>query len=483
MRSNRGYSCISCPIKVKKIPFFLFLCFCWLQSVSQSIQQDSSRDVRIRDIHIVGNKKTHEKIITRELSIEKGGTYQLKNLVDSLVYDRNRIYNTNLFNEVELSIQELGDGEADLLISLEERWYFYPLPIFNLSDRNFNVWWKTHNHDFNRVKYGIKLTQFNFRGRNERLRFTFQSGYEQRFLFNYRIPYIDKKQQHGLTPEVIRTTNNNLSYKTVDHQREFQEGDVQLRVATGVSLIHSYRKNFYDYHFLGFSFISTHIADTIATLNPNYFGNGRTRQKFASLGYGYQYDQRDNVNYPLNGAKFFIYLSKSGLGIYDDVSFWTLQCTGVKYWSIGNDFFLGNSISGYWSTGGQPFFNYSGLGFERQMYVRGYELDLIEGKSFLLSRNSFRKLLWKHKSDISKVMPLEQFHTLPFAFYGKVFFDGGYVKSFEGYQNNERLTDKFIHGMGLGIDVVTAYDLVIRFEYSTNSDRENQFFLNFMADL
>ena len=478
-----GHRRLGCSSEVKKTTFLFFLIFCTFQSVSQTINSDSSRLVEIGDIHIVGNKKTVERIIMRELSVEIGGSYSYKLLVDTLVFDQNRMYNTNLFNEVDITIQELGGGNVDLLITVDERWYFYPLPIFKLADRNFNDWWVNQNHDFNRVKYGIKLTQFNFRGRGERIRFTLQSGFEQRYLFNYRIPYIDKKQQHGSTPEFVHTTNNNLSYETNDHLRRFLEGDHWLRTATGASIVHTYRKNFYDFHSLGLAMISTHIADTIAILNPNYFGGGQTRQKFFSLGYGYQYDRRDNINYPLSGSNFFANINKTGLGLFDDVDFWTLQGTVVKYWDFGNGYYFGSAFSGYVSSGNQPFFNYRGLGFDKRLNVRGYELDLIEGKSFLLTQNSMRKLIWKHKSDISKVMPLKQFKTLPFAFYGKLFFDGGYVKSFDGYVNNDRLTDKFIYGLGVGIDLVTIYDLVIRFEYSTNSDRENQFFLNFKADL
>ncbi|MCP4457825.1 MAG: BamA/TamA family outer membrane protein [Cytophagales bacterium] len=470
---------------MKKYSFLLIFSLYWFSSFSQEVGSDSSRIVQIRDVHIVGNKKTKEKIITRELSVEVGKRYPLTLLTDTLVFDRNRIYNTNLFNEVEITVQELGDGTVDLLITVDERWYVYPFPKFKLSDKNFNVWWKTYDHDFNRVNYGIKVTHFNFRGRNEKINFSFQSGFEQRFLFNYRMPYIDKKQQHGLKPEFILTTNNELPYGTVDHRRNLTsiKSDDQLRKIVGGSLLHTFRKNFYDYHFLSLGMVSTHIADTIAIMNPNYFGNGRTRQKFFSLGYGYQNDQRDNVNYPLAGFNFFISLNKTGLGIVDDVDYWTIKGTGTKYWDLENGFYLGNSISGYVSSGNQPFFNLGGLGFDKRLEVRGYDQDLIEGKAYFLTKNSLRKLIWKHKGNIKKVIPVKQFQTFPIALYGKLFADGGYVKSFDGYLNNDRLTDKFIYGLGVGLDLVTIYDLVFRFECSTNRGRKNEFSMFLQADL
>lgn len=449
--------------------------------MSQHIEQDSFRWVQVKDIHIVGNKKTKESIITRELSVERGESYSLRSLVDMLAFDRDRIYNTNLFSEVDIKVQELGAGAVTLLIVVKERWYFYPVPIFKLADRNFNDWWVTQNHDLDRITYGIRLTQYNVRGRNELLRLTFQSGFDRRFLFHYRIPYIDKKQRHGLTSRFILEANNNVSYQTADHLRKFLEGNVRLKKTTGGDILHTYRKNFYVFHFMNLGIISTQIADTLALLNPNYLGDGRTHQKFVRIGYGYKSDHRDNVNYPTSGSHFFVNLTKTGLGIFDDVDYWTIQGLFSKYKDLGRGYSFGNAISGYVSIGNQPFFNFYGLGFDKHVQVRGYELDLVEGQAFLLSKNSFRKFLWKHKSDISRIMPLEQFNTFPIALYGKLFFDGGYVKSFKGYENNDRLTDKVLYGLGVGLDVVTLYDLVIKFEYSTNRDHENQLFLNFQV--
>jgi hypothetical protein len=46
-----------------------------------------------------------------------------------------------------------------LLVDVNERWYTFPVPIFELSDRNFNEWWQNYNHDFRRVNYGLRLYQ------------------------------------------------------------------------------------------------------------------------------------------------------------------------------------------------------------------------------------------------------------------------------------------------------------------------------------
>ena len=451
--------------------------------VSGQTNNDSLRQITIRHIHITGNNKTIDRIITREIEVQPGMSYSLKRVVDSLEYDRYRIYNTNLFNEVEVSLAEIPGDSADILVDVEERWYFYPVPLFRPADRSFVDWWYNQNGDLSRVNYGLRLTQWNFRGRAERLRIEAQTGFEDRLSLNYKIPYIDRKQRHGLIPEIFYFTSKNLGYATEDHLRQFIMADEQMRRSVGVSVIHTYRKKFYEYHFTSLGFFNTHINDTIAFLNPNYLGDGRTRQLFMTASYGYGFDTRDNINFPLSGHTLFGSVSKSGLGIFKDVDFWSSSLAGSKFWNLGKGFYQGSYLQGYWSTDGdRALLNFYGLGFEPQILARGYDRDLIEGRAFLLSKNSTRFRLWQRKYDISRVMPLQQFQTFPIAIYGKLFYDAAYVWGFEGYENNDRLTNKAIYGIGAGLDIVSMYDFVIRLEYSTNRAGQQQFFVNFGAD-
>lgn len=480
-RNCKGRVQTGCFEIVKKLLLVLFLGAFGVQLIGQETQ-DSTRSVTIRNIHIIGNEKTKEHIIKRELKVEIGESYQLKELADTLQFDRNRIYNTNLFDEVQVELQEVGDGNADLLITVGERWYFYPIPLFKLADRSFNDWWYNQNHSFQRVNYGIRATHWNMRGRNERFRVELQSGFEDKVIVNYRMPYIDKNLHHGLMPEVFYFTSKNLGYTTTDHLRQFVLAEEQMRRSVGVSVIHTYRKRFYDYHFTGVGFYDTHINDSIVALNPNYLGDGRDRQRFFTATYGYQNDTRNNINYPLKGHNVFGAISKAGLGL-GDVDYWSVTARGAKYFDLGKNFYQASYVHGYWSTNDdRAFLNYYGLGFEKQYLVRGYELDLIEGRSFILTKNSTRKLLFKTKKDISKIMPLKQFQTFPLTLYGKVFFDGGYVQPFKNNEGNDRLSNKFIYSIGTGLDIVTVYDVVIRLEYSQNAEQETQFFLNFLAE-
>jgi hypothetical protein len=76
----------------------------------------------------------------------------------------------------------------------------------------------------------------------------------------------------------------------------------------------------------------------------------------------------------------------------------------------------------------------------------------------------------------------EKFNIIHYAIYLNLFIDLGYVYDDEFYQNNT-LSNSFQYGTGVGIDFVTYYDIVIRFEYSMNKMKETGFFIHFKASI
>jgi hypothetical protein len=65
-----------------------------------------------------------------------------------------------------------------------------------------------------------------------------------------------------------------------------------------------------------------------------------------------------------------------------------------------------------------------------------------------------------------------------------VFFDAGYVDTFQTWQSNgNQLPGTFLTGKGIGLDLVTYYEKVFRIEYSWNKNNEGGFFLHFVAPI
>ncbi|MEP4534844.1 MAG: BamA/TamA family outer membrane protein [Cyclobacteriaceae bacterium] len=441
--------------------------------------------VTINNIFILGNEKTQESIITRELSFSKGDTISMHRLIGFQTEDRNKIYNTNLFNTVEIQILELDSENVDILIKLTERWYLYPGIIFRTSagDRNFTNWWKNENHDLSRVNYGFNLSKYNLRGRDETVLLTAQFGFEKVFLLNYVVPYIDKNQKFGLITDIGYSEYKNLPYRTIDHYPRFILSEDIQRKSFGTSLSLSYRGSFYTRHFITTGFNTSTITDSVKVANPEYFNGKRTTQRYLRLSYSYTRDYRDNHTYPLRGNYISATLGRSGLGVFNDFNRWYLYASFYQYFDLGRKFFLGTNVSAHFSTKDVPYSRYLALGYENYI-VRGYELNVVEGPQALLFKSSLKKRLFKTAATIpDDWMPMKQFRRWPLALYLKTFFDAAYVNNYPNYELNSRLSNKPIYSVGLGLDFVTIHDLTIRLEESYNAEGQFNFVLGFKHDL
>ena len=71
---------------------------------------------------------------------------------------------------------------------------------------------------------------------------------------------------------------------------------------------------------------------------------------------------------------------------------------------------------------------------------------------------------------------------MPYALYLKAQFDGGYVYA-DQYRANNPLSNSWLYGGGLGLDFVTYYDRVFRFEYSVNKLGKGGLYIHFIAPI
>jgi len=449
-------------------------------SVKQNIDS-LERILQVDRIIIIGNKVTKNRIIERELSFKSGDTISVKNLPGALTWDRNKLYNLRLFNTVTVRALDLNNNHIDLLVEVTERWYIFPVPIFELSDRNINEWWNNYNHDFNRINYGLRIYKNNFRGRNETLRLTAQFGFVRKFDLQYRIPNLDKKQKQGISFGLDYGSPKNIAYMTLDHRLVFLQSKGVVRTTFGAGVNYSYRKSFYETHSVGVNYRSSEIVDTVLQLNPIYYNHNKTTQQYFSIGYSFNSEHRDVVLYPLKGYQFFATVSKSGIFAGDDLNQWEANVTYAKHWPLNNNFFLSNFSSGFISSRtNQPYSAFNAMGYQSQI-VRGYDNFVVEGPLFVLNKTTIKKKIFSHMYRMEQV-PLEQFRFLPIAVYIKAFADFGYVKNYPYYDEkslNQRLSNQLLSGSGIGVDVVTTYDLVLRFEYIfTQYQPSGGFFFN-----
>ena len=177
-----------------------------------SVSPDTT-SVIISKVFVIGNKITKDHIVVRELAFHIGDTIPASEFEAKRVRSEENIYNTSLFNSVKLTYLKNPDATTSVYVILKERWYIFPLPVFEVVDRNFNVWWRTK--DFSRIVYGGVLSWNNFRGRNETVALALRFGYIQQVSFSYSIPYINKNQHSGLNFGFSYSRNHQAAYKTI----------------------------------------------------------------------------------------------------------------------------------------------------------------------------------------------------------------------------------------------------------------------------
>jgi hypothetical protein len=85
-------------------------------------------------------------------------------------------------------------------------------------------------------------------------------------------------------------------------------------------------------------------------------------------------------------------------------------------------------------------------------------------------------------------IPTTKFNTIPLALYLNAFADAAYVYqtlSFSEDPDHDEnvLPNTLLFGIGLGFDIVTFYDIIVRMEGSMNKMGEAGFFLHFVAPI
>ncbi|MCF8365713.1 MAG: hypothetical protein K9H16_08025 [Bacteroidales bacterium] len=422
-----------------------------------------------------GNKITHPNIILRELTFSENDTIRAYEFAEKLTKSRENLLNTSLFNFVTIHDSVVSDREfshVHLHIHFIERWYLWPFPIFEISDRNFNSWME--NKDFNRISYGLMLVKENMRGRMETLNLLLRFGWDETYQMSYNVPYFNKKQTFGSGFGLGFSQNHEVAYETVGNKPvTIRDNDESIYKQFYSHFNITFRHSFYDYHSVQINYNYFVFGDTLLQLNPDYSFNGITVNEYLSLQYRFVSDHRDSKPYPLRGHYFEGTLSKSGFGVRKDGDISMMEISGSyrKYFAMSKKLFFSSDWVGKISTSrNQPYFYQQGLGYGRN-FVRGYELYVVDGQSYVLSKNTFKFNFVPTRVKEIGFIPTEKFSKIHYAFYLNWFIDAGYVDDFKNTEGND-LANRLLVGTGLGFDLVTYYDMVFRIEFSVNKEGE-----------
>jgi outer membrane protein assembly factor BamA len=428
--------------------------------------------VTIESITITGLKHTRPSIVYRELTFKEGDTLIQNDLGPILERNRNNLFNLGIFNEAIVNVSEWDTklNQIDITIDVKESWYIYALPIIELADRNFNVWWTTYNHSLDRLNLGGRLEWLNFTGRNDKLKAKLQVGYTPKQEIEYRFPYLNKAQSLGVTTGFQHSVNKEVSYLTTGNQEQFVQIDerkLQRRWEGQVST--SYRPSIFVKYELSFNYKHTIMdKEVIADYNPQLFRNGDNTHDMLTVRFAFEYDDRDLKIFPSKGLKSLLEFEKLGIGENDDEN--SLRSTLFLEWNTttGKKFQHRISTVGQYSLSrSRPsFMYYKGLGTEKK-YVAGYELFIVNGLDFIVGKYQLAYKVLDKQVRIGRMMPMEQFRRMPLNIYFSILAEAGYVNDpFTGDLNS--FANRWLYGGGPAASIMVYNNFLFQFSYCTN---------------
>jgi outer membrane protein assembly factor BamA len=430
--------------------------------------------ITIRDIHVSGNRITKKFIVLREVLLEKGTAYTITDILANIKTSRQNLMNTALFVDVTVNFAKWENDSLDITVDVKERWYYWPSPVFRPVDRNWNVWINQYKVSFERVNYGIKFSGRNVTGMNDRINIILLNGYARQIAVNYFNPYIDKKLRHGLGIDFSYSKNREVNFSTRKNIQNFYKNDSKfIREQLYVGLAYSYRKGSINRHTVRLGVVIDNVDDTVINLNPKFFNTSGNNSRYFEMQYRFQHLDVDYIPYPLRGNTLDFFFLKKGIG--GPMDLWQFNAKAYKHWPLPFKF--------YYSLGGeaslrlpfnQPFINMPFLGYG-DAYLRGMEYYVVDGVAGGFIRNTLRKEVAsvKWKTGIKS----RTYGEIPFRFYLKGYADAGYVHNKFNTTGNI-FSNKLLYTGGFGLDILTIYDIVLRFEYSFNQLNERAFFFH-----
>lgn len=442
----------------------------------EPIEMDSSKTITVVEVLFEGNHKTRSRVMQREMTVAPGDQLYWANLQAAMEQSQYNLMNMALFNFVEIEPITTGNNEVMLLVSVKERWYIYPAPILQIAETNFNTWWE--NKDLRWLNYGVSVKHDNFRGLNHKFNVVARFGYTKRFSASYFLPNLNRKQTLGLDLGVGYFENNELVYNTRDNTRQFffnSEDKARRWLEYKAGLI--YRENIFTSHNLTLSFQQVAVNDSVPLLNMDYLPGQGSQAQFARISYILTHDTRDYKRYPLKGMLLYALFQQDGLGFENNngLNLFTTQVSYRHHHQLGDRLYAAHAFTGKVNWSEPPYYLVNALGYNH--FVRGYELVVIDGSRFGLLQSNLKYQVLKPKTFTIPFIP-DQFSQTFISLYANLFFDAGYVYG-PLFVTENSLVNEYLYSIGLGLDVVSYYDKVMRVEGSVNALGNATVFVHF----
>ncbi|MFY0644082.1 MAG: BamA/TamA family outer membrane protein [Bacteroidia bacterium] len=441
----------------------------------------NGQQTKVNSIELIGNQRTKDAVILRELSFRQHVLYDENELSEHLLTSRNRLMNLNLFNDV-VFLKQCENGLCQIRIELIERWYVWPIPSLEFSDRNFNVW---QNLDFDpeRTNYGLYLFNYNLFGSNHTMKLSLIQGYNQKIGLEYRIPFLSRYSPWGIDFKIQHQNQQELWQKTVNDKLVFYKSDEKGAIKESqIDVTLSRRLNLNTSISFTTGLQDSRISSEIQSLPSSYtyFIDNSHHQQKMYFGLDAQYDRRDNQFYPLIGEYLNVGVQAQRFSANSNANNINIYAQWDEFRPIGQRFYSVYSIYGVINTNDKlGYHDYKMLGYDQS--IRGYEHYVSDGHAAVALRSSIKYHLLKNGKMKINFLP-KSYRILPVNLFLELFMDIGRSSSSRIIVDNN-LPNTTLASTGLGLNCLFYNDRVIRFEYSYNRFKEAGLYIHFKKAL
>lgn len=337
---------------------------------------------KIENIVLVGNEKTKDKVILRELRFKKGQPFN-KFLASRSM---ERLYNLGYFEDVNMKL--LPGTEGDHNVSVE---------IDVIEQKTGIVTVGAGYSDSDGMVGIFELGDTNFRGTGDKVNLHWEfggAGHGKNYQLSYTKPWINSNGDSlgaSIFNRVYKYDDYNADGDTIaeyDKRRKgwnLTWGRVSDEYRTNYLNFESVKESYDEDGFQWGSGANNETAATKAKWRKAIFDNfGRTN----SLTFTHVYDNRDNYFNASKGRRLSFAAQWGGHGLGGNYDFYKFTTEGRFYKGLGNGHILALRVMAGYIDGNVSYGNLFDLGGSNTL--RGYEDDQFKGSKMYAATLEYR---------------------------------------------------------------------------------------------
>ena len=337
----------------------------------------------IEDIQLVGNEKTKDKVILRELKMKKGKPFNKFQASRSM----ERLYNLGYFEDVNMKLLPGTQNEHNVVIEIdvvEQKTGVITVGAgYSDSDGTVGI---------------IEVGDTNFRGTGDKVNFHWEfggAGNGKNYTISYTRPWINSNGDSlgvSIFNRIYEYDDYDADGNTIAEYDKRRRGwNITWGRVTG-----EYRTNYFNFESAkesyddhdGFDWggaASGHHKDMSDDWYRAIMNNFGTTNSFT---FTHVFDNRDNYFNASKGRRLSFSAQWGGHGLGGDYDFYKFTAEGRFYKALGNGHILALRVMGGYIDGDVAYGNLFDLGGSNTL--RGYEDDQFKGKKMYATTLEYR---------------------------------------------------------------------------------------------